>query len=97
MANGARKLVGGAQEWPLAMRAPKRPPRASLIRGHSVYLPRKTKLSLEDAFWKALKEIAAAKNRSVNDLVGQIEKRRPTNLSSAMRLFVLDYYRERAR
>jgi len=79
------------------MRAPKRPPRRSLNRARTVYLPRKTKISIEDAFWTALKEVAAAKNRSLSDLVRQIDERQLANRSSAIRLFVLDYYQKRAR
>jgi predicted DNA-binding ribbon-helix-helix protein len=49
---------------------------------------------LEGAFWNALKEIAAARNIRVSELVKtiKIEHRRGSNLSSAIRLFILDYY-----
>ena len=50
--------------------------------------------SLEDAFWGALKEIAANRNVRVSDLIATINKdRQHPNLSSAQRLFVLDHYR----
>ena len=68
----------------------------SLVRKRETYLPRKTSVSLEDAFWNALKEIAAAKNPNLSrhDLVRQIARKCPhANLSSAIRLFVLEYYR----
>lgn len=62
--------------------------RSIVIAGH------KTSVSLEDAFWKGLKEIAAARNVTLSDLVATIDGgRRQGNLSSAIRLFVLDYYR----
>jgi len=62
-------------------------PRAIKVNG------RKTAVSLEDAFWKALKEIAAHKKISVARLVSQIDKERVgSTLSSALRLFVLHYY-----
>jgi predicted DNA-binding ribbon-helix-helix protein len=49
--------------------------------------------SLEDEFWNGLKEIAGKRAIHLSDLVGEIDKRRKhTNLSSALRLFVLDYY-----
>jgi predicted DNA-binding ribbon-helix-helix protein len=65
--------------------------RSIVIAGH------KTSVSLEDAFWKGLKEIAAARNVTLSDLVATIDGgRRQGNLSSAIRLFVLDYYRSRA-
>ena len=54
----------------------------------------KTSVSLEDAFWTALKSIAAAGDTSVSDLVGAIDLgRRHANLSSAIRLFILDFYK----
>jgi predicted DNA-binding ribbon-helix-helix protein len=55
---------------------------------------RKTNITLEDEFWNALKEIAVSKNTSRPKLVSMIDKTRShPNLSSAVRLFVLDYYR----
>jgi predicted DNA-binding ribbon-helix-helix protein len=58
---------------------------------------RKTSISLEDAFWNALTEIAANKHNTVHDLVTKIEKDRTKhkhiNLSSVIRLFVLNHYR----
>ena len=54
-------------------------------------------VSLEAAFWNALKEIAVAQNISVNGLVSKIDREREAaNLSSAIRLFVIDHYREQA-
>jgi predicted DNA-binding ribbon-helix-helix protein len=53
-----------------------------------------TGVSLEDAFWNALKEIAATREVSVSDLIATINKERQhANLSSVLRLFVLDHYR----
>ena len=52
-----------------------------------------TSVSLEDPFWNALKEIAATRQVSVSDLIATINKERQhTNLSSVLRLFVLDHY-----
>ena len=57
----------------------------------------KTSVSLEDAFWRAVKSIAAGRNMTLSDLVAIVDgDRRQGNLSSAIRLFVLDHYRERA-
>jgi predicted DNA-binding ribbon-helix-helix protein len=55
----------------------------------------KTSVSLEDAFWTALKAIAAAGNTTVSDLVGAIDvgRQQQANLSSAIRLFILDFYK----
>jgi predicted DNA-binding ribbon-helix-helix protein len=53
-------------------------------------------VSLEDEFWKGLKEIADGRDMTLSDLVGAIDARRQHgNLSSAIRLFVLDFYRHR--
>lgn len=49
-----------------------------------------TSVSLEAAFWQALRELAAARGLSVNGLVALIDATRDGNLSSAIRLFVLD-------
>lgn len=49
-----------------------------------------TSISLEPAFWNALREIAARRQLSVNALLSTIDADRNGNLSSAIRLFVLD-------
>lgn len=62
--------------------------RSIVIAGH------KTSVSLEDAFWKGLKEIAGGRDVTLSDLVSAIDsERQHGNLSSAIRLFVLDHYR----
>jgi predicted DNA-binding ribbon-helix-helix protein len=62
--------------------------RSIVINGH------KTSVSLEDAFWKGLKEIAQAAGTSLSDEVAAIDRgRNHGNLSSAIRLFVLDRVR----
>jgi len=62
--------------------------RSIVIAGH------KTSVSLEDAFWQGLKEIAVQRQMTLSDLVASIDTdRRHGNLSSAIRLFVLDHYR----
>jgi predicted DNA-binding ribbon-helix-helix protein len=56
-----------------------------------------TSVSLEDAFWNALKEIATTCNVPVFDLIATINKAREhSNLSSVLRLFVLEHYRAQA-
>jgi predicted DNA-binding ribbon-helix-helix protein len=53
-----------------------------------------TSVSLEDAFWNRLKEIAVQREVTLSDLVAMINlDRQHSNLSSAIRLFVLDFYR----
>jgi predicted DNA-binding ribbon-helix-helix protein len=57
---------------------------------------RPTSVSLEDDFWNAFKEIAAAKGTTAQELVLKIDNERThANLSSAIRLRILSYYRER--
>ena len=65
--------------------------RSIVIAGH------KTSISLEDAFWKALKDIAIARRATLSDLVASIDtERQHGNLSSAIRLFVLDHYQSKS-
>jgi predicted DNA-binding ribbon-helix-helix protein len=55
---------------------------------------RNSSVSLEEAFWKGLKEIALNRRLTLSELVDNINaERRHSNLSSAIRLFVLDQYR----
>jgi predicted DNA-binding ribbon-helix-helix protein len=65
--------------------------RSIVVAGH------KTSVSLEDAFWKGLKEIADDRDVTLSDLVSSIDTdRQQGNLSSAIRLFVLDHFRNHA-
>ena len=51
-----------------------------------------TSISLEEEFWQQLKEIAAEKNMSINQLVTEIDRERKLeNLSSAIRVYILNY------
>jgi predicted DNA-binding ribbon-helix-helix protein len=57
----------------------------------------KTSVSLEDEFWNALKEIAGDRHVTFSELVSDIDaQRQHGNLSSTLRLFVLEYYRGKA-
>ena len=70
---------------------------AEVMHKHSVVLAgHRTSVSLESIFWNALREIAEAKGQSVNRLVEAIDSGRTTNLSSAIRVFVLQNFRELA-
>lgn len=63
-----------------------RPRKHSLtLRGH------RTSVSLEDEFWQAFRDIAAAEGRAINDLAAEIDEARGADcgLASAIRLFVL--------
>ena len=55
----------------------------------------KTSVSLEDAFWEGLKDIAKTKRKTLSDLVSGIDTDRECgNLSSPLRLFVLRHYQK---
>jgi predicted DNA-binding ribbon-helix-helix protein len=67
--------------------------RSAVVKRSVVIAGHKTSVSLEDAFWKGLKEIASSRNRTMSDLIALIDaQRKNANLSSAIRLFVLDFY-----
>lgn len=57
--------------------------RSVTIAGH------RTSVSLEDPFWEQLKNIAAERNISIANVVAEVDKGRQSNLSSALRVFVL--------
>jgi predicted DNA-binding ribbon-helix-helix protein len=62
--------------------------RSIVIAGH------KTSVSLENGFWQGLKEIAVHRDQTLSELVAFIDSgRQQNNLSSAIRLFILEYYR----
>jgi predicted DNA-binding ribbon-helix-helix protein len=69
----------------------------SLVEKRSIVLAgHKTSVSLEDAFWGSLRNIAKSRNVTLSALVTGIDSaRQHQNLSSAVRLFVLNYYRDR--
>jgi predicted DNA-binding ribbon-helix-helix protein len=65
--------------------------RSIVVAGH------KTSVSLEEAFWNGMKEISNERGLTLSELVGEIDgMRQQGNLSSAIRLFVLDHFRKRA-
>ena len=71
-------------------------PRSSGNQKHSVTIRgHRTSITLEGEFWQSLKEIAAASATSLNALIASIDTQDPENLSSALRLFVLRYYKQR--
>ena len=67
-----------------------RPVKRSLtLRGH------RTSISLEDEFWQAFRDIAKKKSLPINALAADIDADRgmDSGLASAIRVFVLGYYR----
>ncbi len=70
-----------------------RPVKRSLtLRGH------RTSVTLEDAFWQAFRDIAEDQGKPINALAAEIDAGRDLEigLATAIRLFVLDWYRSRA-
>jgi predicted DNA-binding ribbon-helix-helix protein len=67
----------------------------SSVAKHSVVLAgHKTSISLEDEFWRALKDTASNRRTTLRDLINSIDTNREQgNLSSAIRLFVLNHYK----
>ena len=64
--------------------------RSIVVAGH------KTSVSLEEAFWNGLKEISGLRDMTLSELINEINgNRQQGNLSSAIRLFVLDYFKSR--
>jgi predicted DNA-binding ribbon-helix-helix protein len=65
--------------------------RSIIVGGH------KTSVSLEEPFWSSMKDIAWERGNTLSDLVSGIDgSRQQGNLSSAIRLFVLDHFKARA-
>jgi len=72
--------------------------RSTVVKRSIVVGKHKTSVSLEDVFWNCLKEIAASRQRTCSSLLSDTNERRQSgNLSSAIRLFVLQHYQEGAR
>jgi predicted DNA-binding ribbon-helix-helix protein len=71
--------------------------KSSLVVKHSVIINRRsTCVSLEDVFWTALKEIAQERGETLPRLISRIDAdRQSANLSSVLRVFILEYYRYR--
>lgn len=65
--------------------------RSVVIAGH------RTSVSLEEPFWEALKEIAAEQGQPIAEFIATIDASRAgNNLSSAIRVTILEHYRKRA-
>ena len=68
--------------------------RSAIVKRSVVIAGHKTSVSLEDAFWGNLKEIARSREITLSDMVSYISGQRAHgNLSSSIRLFVLDHVR----
>jgi predicted DNA-binding ribbon-helix-helix protein len=72
--------------------APSRVIKRSIVIGQH-----KTSVSLEAEFWDCFKRLAYSRGLTLSQLASRIDENRigqGGNLSSALRVFVLDYYRE---
>lgn len=68
--------------------------KSHIVKRSIVVASHKTSVSLEDDFWSALKDIAFQRGVTLASMVEQIDReRKASNLSSAIRLFVLNHYR----
>lgn len=61
--------------------------RSVRISGHE------TSISLEEQFWRSLKEIAAVRGMSLTSLIAEIDEERDGNLSSSLRVYALEWFR----
>jgi predicted DNA-binding ribbon-helix-helix protein len=67
-------------------------PASTVVKHSLVIAGHRTSVSLEQAFWTALKRLAAARGLSVSALVAEIDRDRgASNLSSAIRVHVLEH------
>ena len=67
--------------------------KSTIVKRSIVVTGHKTSVSLEDAFWNRLRVIAGEREMTLSELIASIDShRRHSNLSSALRLFVLDFY-----
>jgi predicted DNA-binding ribbon-helix-helix protein len=67
--------------------------KSSIVKRSIVLAGHKTSVSLEEPFYQALKDIAASRRVPLRDLIARIDNdREHGNLSSAIRLFVLNHY-----
>ncbi|PHZ84963.1 ribbon-helix-helix domain-containing protein [Paremcibacter congregatus] len=62
----------------------------TLLKKHSIVIAgHQTSVTLENIFWRRLKDIAGQRDMSLSQIVAEIDSRRDGNLSSAIRVFVL--------
>ena len=71
--------------------------KSSVVKRSIVVGGHKTSVSLEEAFWSGMKEISGARSMTLSQLVSEIDANRTqSNLSSAIRQFVLDHFKGRS-
>ena len=79
---------------------PRRSPRSggsaasSLVIRNVVVAGRRTSVRLEPVMWEALRDIARRQERTVHDVVTQIDRERTaSSLNAAIRVYIVNYYR----
>src|SRR5262245_11091042 len=89
---GRANLSSAVRQFVLAHYRKRRHPPSPIEKRSLTIAGRQTSVGMEDAFWSALREIAATKRMSVTDLVATIDKdHHHVNLSSVIRVFVLQH------
>jgi predicted DNA-binding ribbon-helix-helix protein len=83
---------GSEQKRPMRPKAKSRQHR-KLIRGSAFVHGRRTSISLEPVMWDAFREIAAEPGKIVNQLVTELSRQHPVNLSASIRVYIVEYYR----
>lgn len=67
----------------------------TLVKHSVVVAGHHTSISLEEAFWIRLKSISECSGKSINRIVTEIDQKRTGNLSSALRVYILTYKKEK--
>ena len=62
--------------------------RSVTVNGH------RTSLTVEKEFWDSLKEISKMQGNSISSIIAEIDRSEPENLSSAIRIYVLNFYKD---
>ncbi|SFA58139.1 Predicted DNA-binding protein, contains Ribbon-helix-helix (RHH) domain [Paracoccus halophilus] len=72
------------------------PPMAAPVKRSVTIGGHRTSVSLEDAFWRELKEMARRRDTTLSSLVARVDSRRPADvgLATALRLYVLAELRQ---
>jgi len=68
--------------------------RSTLVNPNVIVNGRRTSMRLEPAMWEALGDICRREGKTVHEICSLVEERRAqSNLTAAMRVFILGYFR----
>lgn len=71
-------------------------PQTRLSAKHSVTINgHRTSITLEQLFWESFKEIAATQGKSITTIIAELDAHQPENLSSAIRIYILQFYKDK--